>query len=237
MTKGQALGEVVEGGDARRPERVEMAGRLVRVVPLDARVHGADLWEGVRGNDWLWTCMFDGPFADEASFRASLEGKAQASDPLFYAIVERSSGEAVGIASLMNIHEKNRSIEVGSIVYTPRLQRTPGATEAMYLMARYCFEELGYRRYEWKCNALNEPSRAAALRLGFRFEGVFRQHMVVKGRNRDTAWFAMVDGDWEERKQAFEDWLAVGNFDEGAAAAGEFAARVKTARTGRRHRH
>ena len=214
MAMEQPVGDVVAAGDARRPERLVMRGRLVTVVPLDPEVHGAALWEGIRGNDWLWTYMFDGPFAEEGSFRASLEAKARSEDPLFYAIVERSSGEAVGIASLMNIHEKNRSIEVGSIVYTPRLQRTPGATEAMYLMARYCFEELGYRRYEWKCNALNAPSRAAALRLGFTFEGVFRQHMVVKGRNRDTAWFSMLDGEWGERKRAFEDWLEAGNFDE-----------------------
>ena len=157
--------------------------------------------------------MFDGPFADAGEFQESLRGKMASRDPLFYAIVERRSGDAVGIAALMNIHAKNRSVEVGSIVYTPRLQRTPGATEAMYLLARYCFEELGYRRYEWKCNALNGPSRAAALRLGFRFEGVFRQHMVVKGRNRDTAWFAIMDGEWGERKMAFEEWLDAGNFD------------------------
>jgi RimJ/RimL family protein N-acetyltransferase len=119
----------------------------------------------------------------------------------------------VGYASYLRIEPSHRVIEVGNILYTPRLQRTRGATEAMFLMARHAFEDLRYRRYEWKCNALNEPSRRAALRLGFRFEGIFRQHMLIKGRNRDTAWYAMLDGEWPERKAAFEQWLSPENFD------------------------
>ena len=139
--------------------------------------------------------------------------RARSEDPLFFAMLEKSSGDAVGYAAFMRIEPAHRVIEVGSILFTPRLQRTVGATEAMYLMARYVFEDLGYRRYEWKCNALNAPSRRAALRLGFTFEGIFRQHMIVKGRNRDTAWFSMLDSEWPKRKAAFERWLDPANFD------------------------
>lgn len=134
-------------------------------------------------------------------------------DPLFFTILDNSSGNPVGYASYMRIEPTHRSIEVGSILFTPALQRTPGATEAMYLMARHVFDDLGYRRYEWKCNALNEPSRRAALRLGFSFEGIFRQHMIIKGRNRDTAWYSMLDSEWPARKRNFEQWLAASNFD------------------------
>ncbi len=132
---------------------------------------------------------------------------------MFYAIVDRRNGLAVGRAALMRIDPRNRVVEVGNIMYSPALQRTRGATEAMYLLARYVFEDLGYRRYEWKCNALNEPSQRAALRLGFSFEGIFRQHMIVKGRNRDTAWFSMLDSEWPARKREFERWLDKTNFD------------------------
>jgi RimJ/RimL family protein N-acetyltransferase len=138
---------------------------------------------------------------------------AASADPLFYAIVDRASGLAVGRAALMRIEPAHRVIEVGSILFTPGLQRTRGATEAMYLMARYVFDDLGYRRYEWKCNALNQPSRAAALRLGFTYEGLFRQHMIIKGRNRDTAWYSMIDTEWRARRGRIETWLAPENFD------------------------
>ncbi len=131
---------------------------------------------------------------------------------MFFAILDRASGAAVGYAAYMRIEPVHRVIEVGSILYTPQLQRTPLATEAMYLMARHVFEDLGYRRYEWKCNALNAPSRRAALRFGFTFEGIFRQHMIVKGRNRDTAWFSMLDSEWPARKANFERWLDPSNF-------------------------
>jgi RimJ/RimL family protein N-acetyltransferase len=134
---------------------------------------------------------------------------------MYFAVIDEKSGLALGHAAYMRIEPKPRVIEVGSILYTPRLQRTPGGTEAMYLMAKHVFEELGYRRYEWKCNALNAPSRSAALRLGFTFEGIFRQHMIIKGRNRDTAWFSMLDTEWPERKSAFESWLDPSNFDSG----------------------
>jgi RimJ/RimL family protein N-acetyltransferase len=153
-----------------------------------------------------------GPFADEAAFLAWVPERAALADPYAYAVID-AEGRAVGIATLMEIRPAMRVIEVGHIVYTPALQRTPLATEAQYLLARYIFETLGYRRYEWKCNALNAPSRRAAERFGFTFEGVFRQHLIVKGRNRDTAWFSMLDSEWPARKAAFERWLAPANFD------------------------
>jgi RimJ/RimL family protein N-acetyltransferase len=157
--------------------------------------------------------LAEGPFADCGSFRAYLEKRAASNNPLSFAIIENATGSAVGHASYMRITPEHRVIEVGNIFYTPALARSAGATEAMYLMAKYVFEELGYRRYEWKCNALNEPSRRAALRLGFSFEGIFRQHMIQKGRSRDTAWYAMIDEEWPARKARFERWLAPENFD------------------------
>jgi RimJ/RimL family protein N-acetyltransferase len=144
-----------------------------------------------------------------------MKKREAADDPLFFAIEEVGSSRAVGIASYMRIEPAHRVIEVGGIVFSPALQRKPGATEAIYLMARHVFEDLGYRRYEWKCDALNAPSRRAALRLGFTFEGIFRSHMIIKGRNRDTAWLSMLDAEWPARKAAFEAWLAPGNFDQG----------------------
>ena len=192
-----------------------MAGRYVTLAPLDPAAHGDGLWEGSAGpeNEWLWLYMADGPFHDRAAFDASLAKKAASDDPLFFAILDHASERAAGYASYMRIEPVHGSIEVGGIVYTPAFQRTRGATEAMYLMARHVFEDLGYRRYEWKCDALNEPSRRAALRLGFTFEGIFRQHMIVKGRNRDTAWFSMLDSEWPARRPAFERWLDPSNFD------------------------
>jgi RimJ/RimL family protein N-acetyltransferase len=157
--------------------------------------------------------MPDGPFIDRAAFEAHVNAKALLEDPLFFAIVDRATGLAAGRATLMRIEPAHGVIEVGGIIYTRALQRSRAATEAMYLFARYVFEDLGYRRYEWKCNALNEASRRAALRLGFTFEGIFRQHMIIKGRNRDTAWFSMLDSEWPARKQAFEAWLGENNFD------------------------
>jgi len=192
-----------------------MEGRHVTLAPLDPAAHADDLWENTRGagNDYLWRYVFDGPYPHRASFDANLESQAASEDPLFFAILHRPSHRALGWAAYMRIEPRHRVIEVGSILFTRALQRTAGATEAMYLMARHVFEDLGYRRYEWKCDALNEPSRRAALRLGFCFEGVFRQHMIVKGRNRDTAWYSMLDGEWPSRKAAFGRWLSPSNFD------------------------
>jgi RimJ/RimL family protein N-acetyltransferase len=212
------IGPLVDGSAARRPARTTLPGRAVTLAPLDPRAHGEALYEGTRGEagDRLWQYLFEGPFADRAAFDIHLQRIAASEDPLFFAILDNDNGSksAVGYASYMRIEPIHRVIEVGSILYTARLQQTTLATEAMYLMARHVFEDLGYRRYEWKCNALNTPSHRAALRLGFRFEGIFRQHMIVKGRNRDTAWFSMLDSEWPVRKANFERWLDPSNFGE-----------------------
>ncbi len=211
----QPLGPSVDAHPAKRPERVTLRGRAVTLVPLDAEPHASALFRAANGGDKDrgWTYLSDGPFAVEDAFKASIAAKAQSADPLFFAVVDNASGEAVGYQTLMRIDAANRVIEVGAILYTPALQRTIGATEAQYLFAAYVFDELGYRRYEWKCNNFNEPSKRAALRLGFSFEGVFRQHMIVKGRSRDTAWYSMLDSEWPARRAAFQRWLAPENFD------------------------
>jgi len=200
-----------------RPARITIAGRYITLEPLDPAKHTEALWQGLGGesNESLWLYMPDGPFMERSAFDAHMRAKAISEDPLFFAIVDRQTKLAVGRATLMRIDPPNRVIEVGGIIYTHALQRSRGATEAMYLLARYVFDDLGYRRYEWKCNTLNEPSRRAALRLGFSFEGIFRQHMIIKGRNRDTAWFSMLDSEWPARKREFERWLDEGNFDSG----------------------
>lgn len=215
MTTTFPIGDPVDPTPARRPAHTILAGGHVTLRPLDLAADGDPLHEGTHGGDreTLWRYLFEGPFPDRASFDSHLHRIAASADPLFYAIVDRASGLASGYAAYMHIEPAHRVVEVGSILYTPHLQRTPGATEAMYLMARHAFEDLGFRRYEWKCNALNAPSRRAALRLGFTFEGVFRQHLIVKGHNRDTAWFSMLDGEWPRCRAAFERWLDPSNFD------------------------
>jgi RimJ/RimL family protein N-acetyltransferase len=185
------------------------------VSPLDPDLHADALYEGTHGPDAekLWLYLTEGPFPDRASFRAFLDRLAESEDPLSFAIVDNATGKALGYASYMRIVPEHRVIEIGNIFYTHALRHSAGGTEAMYLMARHVFEDLGYRRYEWKCNALNEASRRAAIRLGFTFEGIFRQHMIQKGRSRDTAWFSMLDREWPARRRAFEEWLSPANFD------------------------
>jgi len=185
----------------------------VTLDPLRAERHTASLWEAVRGQDELWTWLADGPFSTEAELREAIAQKQAATAAVFLAIVPAATGKAAGYASYMRIEPAQGVLEVGNILLASGLQRTTAATEAMYLMAAHVFEDLGYRRYEWKCNALNEPSRRAALRYGFTFEGIFRQHMIIKDRNRDTAWFSMLDSEWPARKAAFESWLAPANFN------------------------
>ena len=216
LASTQTLGHVVDSRAASVPAPVTIEGAYVRLVPLDPARHAADLYAPAHGpgHEELWRHLWDSPSASEDDFRASLERKAKGRDPLYLAIEDPATGRALGYAAYMRIEWVHRSIEVGGILFSPALQRTRAATEAMYLMARHAFEDLGYRRYEWKCNALNRPSIRAALRLGFTFEGVFRQHMIIKGLNRDTAWFAMTDADWPVRKAAFERWLSPENFDE-----------------------
>jgi len=210
-----ALGLPVDPSPARLPVRTVIEGRLVTLVPLDPDAHGDALWMGAGSPEQkdLWRYLFDGPFADRAEFEQNLRLKAVSEDPLFFAIVDHNTGLCAGYAAYLRIEPRHRTIEVGSILFTPALQRTAGATEAMYLMARHVFDDLGYRRFEWKCDTHNLPSRRAALRLGFTFEGIFRQHMIVKRRNRDTAWYSMLDCEWPRRKTAFERWLDPSNFD------------------------
>jgi RimJ/RimL family protein N-acetyltransferase len=214
MNNGNAFA-AVDTTPARRPHQPKLKGERITIVPLDPAAHSAPLYEGTHAErkEDLWRYLAEGPFADRKSFRAAMEKKAASEDPLFLAIVDNRTGITVGTASYLRIDPVHRTIEVGWILYTPQLQRTPAATEVMYLMAKHVFDDLGYRRYEWKCDALNAPSRRAALRLGFTFEGIFRQHMIVKGRNRDTAWYSMLDSEWPSRKRAFERWLSPANFD------------------------
>ena len=225
----------------RAPVPITLRGLHVTLEPLNAERHTEALWQAVRGHDELWAYLFDGPFASEDDLRPSIEQKQAGNGAVFLAIVpaksripegagafmpqdegenarpsgpaSSSTASAAGYASFMRMEPAHGVVEVGNILLSPALQRTTAATEAMYLMARHVFDDLGYRRYEWKCNAENEPSRRAALRLGFTFEGIFRQHMVVKDQNRDTAWFSMLDHEWPVRKRAFEAWLAPANFD------------------------
>ena len=197
------------------PMRESMGGRFCCLEPLDPNRHAESLYaaNALDAGGKNWTYLPYGPFETLASYRTWIEQCCCGSDPLFYAIVELAKGEAMGVASYLRINPSSGSIEVGHINYSPLLQRTPAATEAMYLMMARAFD-LGYRRYEWKCNALNTPSRAAAQRLGLSFEGVFRQAMIVKGRNRDTAWYAAIDQEWPAIKEAFLQWLSPSNFDE-----------------------
>ncbi len=196
------------------PSREAMQGRWCRLEPLDAERHARQLHDAnaldTEGRNW--TYLPYGPYDSFASYRTWVESVSQGADPLFFAIVDQDSAQAVGVASFMRIDPRSGSIEVGGLNFSPLLQRRPAATEAMFLMMQRAFD-LGYRRYEWKCNALNSPSRAAALRLGFSFEGVFRQATVVKGRNRDTAWYSVIDGEWPALKAAYTRWLAPENFD------------------------
>ncbi|MCI0505736.1 MAG: GNAT family N-acetyltransferase [Gammaproteobacteria bacterium] len=212
----QPVGPAVrEWKPPQRPKREAMVGRFCRLEPIDPMRHAESLYAAnaldVEGRNW--TYLPYGPFESLDSYRTWIEQCCCGSDPLFYAIVDLANGEAVGVASYLRIDPDNGSIEVGHINYSPRLQHTPAATEAMYLMMAHAFD-LGYRRYEWKCNALNAPSRTAAQRLGMSFEGVFRQAAVVKGRNRDTAWYAAIDQEWPAIKDAFLQWLSPSNFDE-----------------------
>lgn len=198
-----------------RPPRTVLEGRLCRVEPLRAALHAHALFEAFAADTDArnWTYLPYGPFGSAHEYRAFVEARQDLDDPVFYAIVELESERPLGVASYLRIQPEHGSIEVGHLCYSPALQRTAISTEAMYLMMRHAFEDLGYRRYEWKCDSLNRPSRAAAERLGFHYEGTFRQAIVMKGRTRDNAWFSIVDGEWSGRKQALEAWLDPGNFD------------------------
>lgn len=214
---GQPIGDALPNfkpGDLPKMERLE--GRYVIVECLSKDKHGADLYE-VYGPDSpadMWTYLFQNPVQSQEEWSALLDQMLAAQDRFYYAIVDKESGKALGTFALMRINRGSRVIEVGSVTYSPQLKRTRLATEAQYLLARYVFEELEYRHYEWKCDALNQPSRCAAERLGFIYEGTFRQAVVYKGRNRDTDWLAMIDKDWPAVKIRLEKWLSPDNFDE-----------------------
>ena len=213
---GQPIGPDMAGWTPRAaPPATPMQGRYCRVEPVDVARYGVELYEAnmddAQGKNW--TYLFNDLPATQAAYLAWLTAHAAKPDPMPHAIIDLASGKAVGLASFMRIDTGNGVVEVGHINYSPRLQRQRAATEAMYLMMRRVFDELGYRRYDWKCDALNAPSRGAARRYGFRFEGVFRKAVMYKGRSRDTAWYAITDSEWPAVREAFERWLAPENFD------------------------
>ncbi|HEX7247739.1 MAG TPA: GNAT family protein [Actinomycetota bacterium] len=204
------VGDPVEGGPATVPPVAVIEGRFVRLEPLDADAHAAGLFERSHASaddEAIWTYMTYGPFDGEPQMRSWIESNAASSDPSFFTVVEQDTGAPAGVVSLMNIDPPMRRLELGHIWYVRAAQRGRANTEAAFLLLREAFERWGYRRAEWKCDALNAPSRAAAERLGFTFEGVFRSHMIVKGRNRDTAWFSMLDSEWPARRDAMRRWL------------------------------
>ncbi|MDD9858032.1 MAG: GNAT family protein [Gammaproteobacteria bacterium] len=214
--RGLPLGEIVENwSPPPRPHRRAMAGRYCTVEPLSIEKHSADLFAANRRDheNRIWVYLPYGPFDTPGAYQKWLADACLGDDPLFFSIIDRRTGRAAGVASYLRIDPAAGSIEVGHINYSPALQHTAAATEAMYLMMENAFA-LGYRRYEWKCHALNARSRAAAMRLGFTFEGVFRQAAVSKGRNRDTAWYAVIDQEWAALEKAFQTWLAADNFDD-----------------------
>lgn len=199
-----------------RPERITLEGRYTRIEPLDAARHGDDLLASARapGAEDRFRYLFEDAPADRAAFSPWLEKAASSADPLFFATIDKRTGRAEGRQALMRIDHAHGVIEIGSILWGPAIARSRVTTETLYLFASYVFDTLGYRRFEWKCNNLNEPSKRAAERFGFVYEGIFRQHMVAKGQNRDTAWFAMIDADWPRLKAGYERWLSPENFDE-----------------------
>ena len=213
---GQPIGFPVENWSAPpAPPRTPSVGRTCRIEPFDPGAHARDLFESYAGDaeDRNWTYLPYGPFDTFEAFDTWARRNCVGADPLFHAVIDLDSGKAVGVASYLRIDPPAGVIEVGHIHFSPRLQKSTLSTEAMYLMMKRVFDELGYRRYEWKCDALNAPSRRAAERLGFTFEGVFRQATMYKNRNRDTAWYAIIDREWPAIRTGFEAWLAPENFD------------------------
>lgn len=194
------------------PAGLTLQGKHIRLDPLEADDHAADLFAAFSGHDALWDYLPYGPFSSASAYHRWVKDHQGRNDPVFFALTETTTGHAVGVASYLRIAPDSGSIEVGHICLSPALQRTPAATEAMFLMMDWAFRA-GFRRYEWKCNALNLPSRRAAQRLGFSYEGIFRNHTVSKGRNRDTAWFSVIDSEWPALREAFAAWLAPANFD------------------------
>lgn len=200
----------------RLPQRTVLQGRTVRLEPLDPAAHGRELYAASHADDaarTVWTYLWQGPYGDEAAFLAWLRECAAATDPIFFAVRDGASGQPRGMASYLRMAPRDGVLEIGHIWFAPSLQRTTASTEALTLMIRHAFDDLGCRRVEWKCDARNAPSRRAALRLGLRFEGIFYRHMIVKGRNRDTAWYAILAEEWPAVRSAYDRWLAADNFD------------------------
>lgn len=213
---GQPVGVSLKNWETRPwPPRTPMVGRYCRLEPLNLEAHAQQLYDAhvKNGDDKYWTYLPYGPYQSFEEYRVWIESVYAEDDPQFFAVIEPQSGQAVGVASYLRIEPKVGSIEVGHIHFSPSMQKTPAATEAMFLMMQRAFDELGYRRYEWKCDGLNGPSKRAAQRFGFTPEGVFRQCTMYKGRSRDTAWFSIIDTEWPQRKQMFEAWLNPDNFD------------------------
>lgn len=198
-----------------RPERKVLEGRYVRLEPLDAARHGDGLFDAstVVDADGRFAWLFENPPQTRAEFQTWLEKVAASQDPLYFAVIDIATGKVAGRQTLMRIEPNHGVIEIGSIYWGPLISRKPAATEAQFLFTQYVFDELGYRRYEWKCHNDNAPSKRAAERFGFKFEGIFRQHMVAKGANRDTAWYSIIDKEWPSLKKAYEGWLDPDNFD------------------------
>ncbi|OAN43033.1 GNAT family acetyltransferase [Paramagnetospirillum marisnigri] len=212
---GQPVGEPVPGWTGRpRPPHAVVEGRFCRLEPLDCDRHGPQLYNGITEDKegQTWTYLYYGPFESESDFRAWLCAAAASTDPLFFAVVDKVTGVALGVVSYLRIEPAGGAIAVGHIIFAPSLRRTPAATECMFLLLRQAFDGLGYRRCEWRCDALNGKSRAAAQRFGFRLEGTFRQATVNKGRNRDTACFSIIDSEWPHIRDSFERWLRPENF-------------------------
>lgn len=231
---GQPIGfDVPDWTPCSRPPSEPMQGRYVRLEPINAAIHAQDLFEAFAADreNRIWTYLPYGPFVSVDDCRAWIETTCLGDDPMFHAIVDGDTGRAVGVASYLRIEPAVGVIEVGHINYSPALQKTRGATEAMFLMMQRVFGELGYRRYEWKCDALNAGSCAAAGRLGFSYEGQFRQATMYKGRNRDTNWYAILDTEWPTLERAYEAWLEPSNFDENGVQKSSLASLIGRARS------
>lgn len=213
MAKGVMGAEVADFRPPPHPAGLVLEGHWARLEPLDALTHAADLHSAFAPDDSIWDYLPYGPFGGAAAYHRWAKDRESSFDPVFLAIRDKETGQWAGVASYLRIDPANGVIEVGHLCFAPALQRSRAATEAMYLMMAWAFGA-GYRRYEWKCNALNMPSRRAAQRLGFSFEGVFRQHMIIKGHNRDSAWFSVIDSEWPGLEEAFRVWLSPANFDD-----------------------
>jgi RimJ/RimL family protein N-acetyltransferase len=234
MATERPIGVALDWRPAERPSRTPLRGRFVLLRPVDAALDAESLYAESHppvGDPDNWTYLWNGPFTDAAELRATLKFSEASEDPLFYTLVLLPDGRPVGIASYLRITPEHGVIEIGHIWFGGSLRRTAAATEAIFLLASNAFDQLGYRRLEWKCDALNAASRRAAERFGFRFEGVFRRHMVVKGRNRDTAWYAITDDEWPAVRAGFEAWLAPENLDAGAGQRQRLGDLIAAART------